>query len=149
MWGVVSHDGCSFLFKTIDKEDGEIDFTFTERVWNLAKEVFHDRSDLIAILKTTLIRSSCSVFKNVFPNFWQFADDFLTVDEKNEILTKNAMQLFARNKTKKFFMDVCEIAEQNLNEEEMKLFLTNCDVDGKNFLYHFSRTSDNEALQVS
>ncbi|KAG5668788.1 hypothetical protein PVAND_016714 [Polypedilum vanderplanki] len=146
MWGVVSLDGYSFLFKTIDKEDGEIDFTFTERVWSLAREVFHDRKDLIAILKTTLIRSSCSVFKNVFPNFWIFADEFLTQSEKIEILTKDALQLFVRNKTKKFFSDVCEIAEANLTHNEMKLFLTNHDADGKNFLYHFSKSMDDEAL---
>lgn len=148
MWGVISVDGYSFLFKTIDKEDGEIDFTFTELVWNLAKEVFSDRRDLIAILKTTLVRSSCSVFKNVFPNFWHFADEFLTMDEKIEILTKNALQLFTRNKTRKFFADVCDIAESNLSDQDMKLFLTNSDEDGKNFLYHFSKSADDEALQV-
>jgi hypothetical protein len=107
MWCVVSVDGYSFLFKTIDKEDGAIDLTFTERVWNYACEVFHNRCDLIAILKTTLIRSSCSVFKNVFPRFWDFANEFLTGDEKKEIFIMDALKLFTRNKTKKFFAEVC------------------------------------------
>lgn len=71
------------------------------------------------------------------------------MDEKVDILTKSALELFARNKTKKFFVEVCEIAEKNLNADQIKLFLTNCDDDGKNFLYHFSRTTDDEALQVS
>lgn len=146
MWGVINTDGYSFLFKTIDKEDGTIDFTFTERIWNLAREVFHDRSDLIAILKTTLIRSSTSVFKNVFPRFWDFTDEFLTGDEKKEIFMRDAQQLFTRNKTKKFFVEVCEIAEKVLNQSEMKHFLLNPDADGKTFLYHFSKLADEEAL---
>lgn len=146
MWGVINTDGYSFLFKTIDKEDGTIDFTFTERIWNLAREVFHDRSDLIAILKTTLIRSSSSVFKNVFPQFWKFTAEFLTTDEKKEIFVKDAHQLFSRNKTKKFFIEVCEIAEEVLDRNEMKIFLTSSDSDGKTFLYDFSKLADDEAL---
>lgn len=146
MWGVINSDGYSFLFKTIDKEDGTIDFTFTERVWMLAKEVFHDRSDLIAILKTTLIRSSTSVLKNVFPRFWEFTDEFLTAEEKKEIFIKDAQLLFTRNKTRKFFNEVCEIAEKVLGREEMKVFLTHADGEGKTFLYHFSKLADDEAL---
>lgn len=146
MWGVINTDGCSFLFKTIDKEDGTIDFTFTELIWNLAKEVFHDRNDLIAILKTTLIRSSTSVFKNVFPRFWDFTDEFLTIEEKKDIFIKDAQQLFSRNKTRKFFAEVCEIAEKVLDRSEMKFFLTHSDADGKTFLFHFSKLADDEAL---
>lgn len=146
MWGIINTDGCSFLFKTIDKEDGTIDFTFTELIWNLAKEVFHDRNDLIVILKTTLIRSSTSVFKNVFPRFWDFTDEFLTIEEKKEVFIKDAQQLFSRNKTRKFFAEVCGIAEKVLDRSEMKFFLTHSDADGKTFLYHFSKLADDEAL---
>jgi hypothetical protein len=146
MWGVTNADGFSFLFKTIEKEDGTIDFKFTEKVWNLAKEVFNDRKDLIEILKITLIRSSTSVFKNVFPRFWTFCESFLTNDEKKEIFMKDAQKLFSRNKTKKFFVDVCEIAERTLERDKIKFFLMNEDRDGKNFLYYFSKMADDEAL---
>lgn len=146
MWGVTNADGFSFLFKTIEKEDGTMDFKFTEKVWSLAKEVFPDRKDLIEILKTTLIRSSTSALKNVFPRFWEFCEKFLTIDEKKEIFMKEAQKLFSRNKTKKFFVEVCDIAENFLNEEEIKFFLTNCGGDGKNFLYHFSKAAEDEAL---